>query len=75
MATKINKKQIEKIQKQGKSKKAIKEENKSQRVLIPWNTGTQTHKSKRNYDRKQTKQNLRREVKENTWQNNKIMIK
>lgn len=66
MTTKINKKQIEKIQKQGKSKKAMREENKAQRVFVPWNTGTQTLKSKKNYDRKQARQNLRREVKENT---------
>ena len=37
------------------NKKAQKEKNKKNRVLIPFNTGTRTHKSKKDYDRKKFK--------------------
>lgn len=37
------------------NKKARKEKNKKNRILVPFNTGTRTHKSKKDYDRKKFK--------------------
>lgn len=37
------------------NKKAVKEWNKKQRVLVPFNTGARTHKSKKDYNRKDNK--------------------
>lgn len=37
------------------NKKERKEKNKKNRVLIQFNTGTRTHKSKKDYDRKKFK--------------------
>ncbi len=37
------------------NKKKRKEFNKKKRILIPFNTGTRTHKSKKDYDRKKFK--------------------
>lgn len=37
------------------NKKQKKEANKKNRLLIPFNTGTRTHKSKKDYDRKKFK--------------------
>ena len=37
------------------NKKQKKEHNKKKRVLVPFNTGTRTHKSKKDYDRKKFK--------------------
>lgn len=42
-----------------KSKKAKKEEAKKLRVMSGFNTGTRTHKSKKDYDRKALKKELR----------------
>lgn len=42
-----------------RSKKVIKEEAKKQRVLVLFNTGTRTHKNKKDYDRKAIKKELR----------------
>lgn len=47
------------------TKKQEKEKNKLQRVFVPWNTGTRYHKSKKDYNRRQKKENLRKELKEN----------
>lgn len=37
------------------TKKQEKEKNKQNRVFIPMNTGTRTHKSKKDYNRKENK--------------------
>lgn len=37
------------------TKKQLKEKNKKNRLLIPFNTGTRTHKSAKDYDRKKYK--------------------
>lgn len=37
------------------TKKQRKERNKMNRVLVPFNTGTRTHKSKKDYDRREGK--------------------
>lgn len=37
------------------NKKIKKEKNKKHRVLVPFNTGIRTHKSKKDYDRKKFK--------------------
>ena len=37
------------------NKKIKKEKNKKHRVVVPFNTGTRTHKSKKDYDRKKFK--------------------
>lgn len=37
------------------NKKKRKEQNKKKRVLIPFNTGTRTHKSKKDYNRRKFK--------------------
>ena len=37
------------------NKKARKAKNKQNRLLVPFNTGTRTHKSKKDYDRKKFK--------------------
>lgn len=42
------------------NKKAKKAEDKKNRVAVPFNTGTRTHKSKRDYDRKKEKRNLKK---------------
>ena len=44
-----------------RSKKEKKEDAKKHRVLALFNTGTRTHKSKKDYDRKKLKKNLTRE--------------
>ena len=41
------------------TKKQRKEQNKKHRVLVPFNTGTRTHKSAKDYDRKRLKRELR----------------
>ncbi len=43
-----------------RSKKEKKESAKKQRVLVLFNTGTRTHKSKKDYDRKALKRELRK---------------
>ena len=43
-----------------RSKKVKKEEAKKQRVLVLFNTGTRTHKSKKDYNRKAIKNELRK---------------
>ena len=43
-----------------RSKKVQKEEAKKLRVLVSFNTGTRTHKSKKDYDRKALKKELRK---------------
>lgn len=43
-----------------RSKKIKKEEAKKQRVLVMFNTGTRTHKSKKDYNRKDLKKELRK---------------
>lgn len=42
-----------------RSKKEKKESAKKMRVLVPFNTGTRTHKSKKDYDRRALKKELR----------------
>lgn len=42
------------------NKKARKAENKKNRVAIPFNTGTRTHRSKKDYNRQAAKKNLRK---------------
>ena len=37
------------------NKKKLREKNKKNRVLVPFNTVTRTHKSKKDYDRKKFK--------------------
>ena len=59
------KKDIEILRKKSKSKKALKEENKKQRVFVPRPTGTQTHKTDKNYDRKSMKKDLRKRLTNN----------
>lgn len=46
------------------TKKQEKERNKKQRVLVPFNTGTRTHKNKKAYDRKNNRKAIEREMKE-----------
>ena len=41
------------------NKKAKKEYNKRQRVLVPFNTGTRSHKEKKRYNRNDAKKALR----------------
>lgn len=43
------------------TKKQIKEQNKKHRVLVNFNTGTRTHKSAKDYNRQQLKNELRKE--------------
>ena len=38
--------------------------NKKQRVLVPFNTGTRTHKNKKAYDRKNNRKAIEREMEE-----------
>jgi len=59
------KKDIEILRKKSKSKKVLKEENKKQRVFVPRPTGTQTHKTDKNYDRKSMKKDLRKRLTNN----------
>lgn len=42
------------------NKKVKKEQEKKNRVAVPFNTGTRTHKSKRDYDRKKIKRDLKK---------------
>ena len=46
------------------TKKQEKEKNKKQRVLVPFNTGTRVHKSKKNYDRKNNRKAIEKEMEE-----------
>lgn len=46
-----------------KSKKAQKEENKKMRVLVPMNTGTRTHETEKKYNRRNSKNDLRKMLK------------
>ncbi len=41
-----------------------KERAKKQRVRVPFNTGTRPHKSKKNYDRKNNRKAIEREMEE-----------
>lgn len=41
------------------TKKQRKEQAKKHRVLVPFNTGTRSHKSPKDYDRKRLKKELR----------------
>lgn len=41
------------------TKKQKKEQAKKHRVLVPFNTGTRTHKSSKDYDRKRLKRELK----------------
>lgn len=43
------------------TKKQEKERNKKQRVFVPFNTGTRTHKSKKAYDRKNNRKAIEEE--------------
>lgn len=43
------------------NKKQLKEKNKKHRILIPFNTGTRTHKSPKDYDRKRLKRELQKD--------------
>lgn len=52
----------EKTRKQSMSKKALREYNKQKRVLITMNTGTQAHKSAKDYNRQAEKQRIQKEV-------------
>ncbi len=52
----------EKTRKQSMSKKALQEYNKQRRTLVTMNTGTQTHKSAKDYNRQASKRALRQEV-------------
>ena len=52
------------------NKKRLREKNKKNRVLVPFNTGTRTHKSKRDYDRKKFKK-----IEKDYWQINRNMLK
>lgn len=52
----------EKTRKQSMSKKALQEYNKQKRTLVTMNTGTQTHKSAKDYNRQASKRVLRQEV-------------
>ena len=45
--------------KKSMSKKALQEYNKSRRTLVLMNTGTQTHKSKKDYNRQDSKRATR----------------
>ena len=45
--------------KKSMSKKALQEYNKSRRTLVLMNTGTQTHKSKKDYNRQESKRATR----------------
>lgn len=42
------------------NKKAKREQDKKNRVAVPFNTGTRTHKSKRDYNRQAEKRNLKK---------------
>ena len=42
------------------NKKAKREEEKKNRIAVPFNTGTRTHKNKRDYDRKKVKRDLKK---------------
>jgi hypothetical protein len=42
------------------NKKSKREEEKKNRVAVPFNTDTRTHKSKRDYDRKKVKRDLKK---------------
>lgn len=42
------------------NKKNKKEQEKKNRVAVPFNTGTRVHKSKRDYDRKKVKRDLKK---------------
>lgn len=46
------------------NKKQLKEKNKKHRILIPFNTGTRTHKTLKDYDRKKLKRELRKSLDE-----------
>lgn len=52
----------EKTRKQSMSKKALREYNKQRRTLVTMNTGTQTHKSAKDYNRQAEKRALQREA-------------
>ena len=52
------------------NKKARKEKNKRNRVLVPFKTGTRTHKSKKDYDRKKFKK-----IEKDYWQITRVMLK
>ena len=44
-----------------RNKREQREINKTQRVLIPWNTGTRTHETDKKYNRNRSKRQLRKE--------------
>lgn len=54
----------EDTRKKSMSKKALQEYNKSRRTLVLMNTGTQTHKSKKDYNRQATKRATEKEASE-----------
>lgn len=54
---------IEELRKKGMSKKALADYYKAQRVVDNMRTGTITHKSKKDYDRKASKKDLQKLVK------------
>ena len=60
--TKRNKLEKQSLAQQKKvmSKKALKEQAKAQRCVVPMNTGTRTHKTAKDYDRKKSKQATRK---------------
>lgn len=44
------------------TKKQKKEQDKKHRVLVPFNTGTRSHKSPKDYDRKRLKRELQKDL-------------
>lgn len=60
----MKEKTLKEIQKKSMSKKALEKANKSKRVIVPWNTGTQSHKSKKDYDRKRVKREAKEALKD-----------
>ena len=47
------------------NKKSRRAQEKKNRVAIPFNTGTRTHKTKKDYDRKNFKRETRKEIEKN----------
>ena len=60
----MKEKTLKEIQKKSMSKKELDKMNKTKRVIVPWNTGTRNHKSKKDYDRKRVKREAKETLKD-----------
>lgn len=57
-------KEADKLKRKSMTKKDYKKAQSAQRVHVPWNTGTRTHKTNKDYNRQREKKELQREAQE-----------